>query len=265
MKPYPWLPNIVPVQLFKIGHVAIAGVPGEFTTVSGELLRKEILKSFDGQVDKVIIAGLSNSYTGYITTPQEYSAQAYEGSFTVYGPWTLNAYLQAFSGLAKDIKNNKTTALGQLPQDLSSVDQADMQTGVVFDNVPIGKDFGEVVNNQQVKSSYLSGQTVQVTFWGAHPKNNFNTYASARNLPLIKVQRYQNGKWQTVLDDHDWSTTYTWQRYGTAASKITVQWDIAKDQTPGSYRILHQGFYKNGWTGKIFPYSGTSNSFKFEG
>lgn len=262
MKPYPWMPNIVPVQLFKIGHIVIAGVPGEFTTVSGELLRKTLLKSFGGQVDTVIIAGLSNSYTGYITTHKEYETQAYEGGFTVYGPWTLNAYLQAYSRLAKDIKNNRATPLGKRPQDLSRVKQIDLQTGVVFDNVPLGKHFGEVIKGQQVKSSYKVGQTVQVAFWGGHPKNNFHTKASARNQSFIFIQQLKNSEWVTILDDHDWNTSYSWQRFGLDASKIMVQWHISKNQTPGKYRIVHQGYYKNGWTGHIKPYVGISNEFK---
>ena len=52
-----------------------------------------------GDID-VVIAGLSNTYTDYITTPEEYSVQRYEGASTIYGPYTLVAYIQEFNRLA---------------------------------------------------------------------------------------------------------------------------------------------------------------------
>jgi hypothetical protein len=40
------------------------------------------------------LAGLSNTYTHYITTFEEYEKQRYEAASTIYGPHTLLAYLQ---------------------------------------------------------------------------------------------------------------------------------------------------------------------------
>lgn len=31
---------------------------------------------------------LADEYLSYVTTPEEYEAQAYEGASTIYGPWT---------------------------------------------------------------------------------------------------------------------------------------------------------------------------------
>jgi hypothetical protein len=42
----------------------------------------------------LVIAGLTNTYASYITTPEEYAAQRYEGGFTLYGQHTLDAYIQ---------------------------------------------------------------------------------------------------------------------------------------------------------------------------
>lgn len=43
----------------------------------------------------MVIAGLTNTYSSYITTREEYGAQRYEGASTIYGPSTLDAYIQA--------------------------------------------------------------------------------------------------------------------------------------------------------------------------
>ncbi len=44
-------------------------------------------------------------------------------------------------------------------------------------------------------------------------------------------------------------------------SKAIVDWRISKDTPKGTYRLTHTGDWKNGWTRKIKPYSGVSNSF----
>ncbi|UUZ49892.1 neutral/alkaline non-lysosomal ceramidase N-terminal domain-containing protein [Massilia sp. B-10] len=42
----------------------------------------------------------ANAYSGYVTTPEEYEAQHYEGASTHFGKWTLGAYQQSFHELA---------------------------------------------------------------------------------------------------------------------------------------------------------------------
>ena len=54
---------------------------------------------------KVMLAGLSNVYTHYITTYQEYQKQRYEGASTIYGPHTLRAYLQQYAYLTEKLLN----------------------------------------------------------------------------------------------------------------------------------------------------------------
>lgn len=73
--PYEWQPKIVATQVALIGNVVIAGVPGEFTTMSGRRLRQAIstvMNEASGDETSVIVAGLCNSYSDYITTPEEY-------------------------------------------------------------------------------------------------------------------------------------------------------------------------------------------------
>lgn len=74
------------------------------------MLRKVILeKTMDipqnTQDTKVMLAGLSNVYTHYITTYEEYQKQRYEGASTIYGPHTLKAYLQQYANLTEKLLN----------------------------------------------------------------------------------------------------------------------------------------------------------------
>ena len=52
----------------------LAGVPGEITTMAGRRLRNQIDKMVGDSIPnvKAIIAGLSNVYSHYITTFEEY-------------------------------------------------------------------------------------------------------------------------------------------------------------------------------------------------
>ena len=43
---------------------------------------------------ELVIAGLTNTYSSYVTTFEEYGVQRYEGASTIYGPHTLDAYIQ---------------------------------------------------------------------------------------------------------------------------------------------------------------------------
>lgn len=71
--PFEWQPEVVSTQLATIGDIAIACVPGEFTTMSGRRLRNALKNALSLEADThVIIAGLCNTYSDYITTPEEY-------------------------------------------------------------------------------------------------------------------------------------------------------------------------------------------------
>ena len=50
---------------------------------------------------------MANGYSGYVTTPEEYSAQRYEGASTLYGPHTLGAYMQTFDALTTELVQTK--------------------------------------------------------------------------------------------------------------------------------------------------------------
>ena len=42
--PLPWHPSIVETQIFRIGPLVIAGLPGEFTTMAGRRLTRALAK-----------------------------------------------------------------------------------------------------------------------------------------------------------------------------------------------------------------------------
>ena len=106
-EPYAWAATILPLQVMRLGYsFYILSVPVEMTTMAGRRLRQAMKSiivqspAFQSQTnlsdDDVVItiAGLSNSYSSYVTTYEEYQAQRYEAASTLYGPHTLDGYIQ---------------------------------------------------------------------------------------------------------------------------------------------------------------------------
>ena len=253
-KPYPWSPELLPLQLIKLGQLYLAAVPGEFTIVSGYRLRRTVADELGVPMENVLLAGYANAYSGYVTTPEEYDQQDYEGGSTHFGKWTLPAYQQEFASLASAMRAGRPAAADDgAPRDLTGK-QLNFQPGVVFDDKPLSSNFGDVKTD--ANASYARGETVSVQFWTGHPKNNLH-----RNGTFLEVQRQENGRWTTVADDGDWSTIYRWSRVGVANSVATISWTIPADTAPGTYRVVHNGDYKNGWTGNVSGFSGASRTF----
>lgn len=249
-----WVPHNMPVQLFKIGKLVIAGVPGEFTTMSGRRLKSLLRDTFQDPDTQVVIAGLSNSYAGYVTTPEEYTQQNYEGGFTVFGKWTLPAYLQGFKRIAQDMMNHQESERGPLPEDLSG-NNGNLILPVFFDDKWPFVSFGSV--HEQPKEHYQPGDLVHASFWAGHPRNNLETMNG-----FLQVQRLMpSGEWEVIAHDWDFDTVYRWERIGISYAYGHVYWKIPQDVNPGIYRLTHTGHYKFGWDQKIYAYEGETNSF----
>ncbi|GKT86160.1 neutral ceramidase precursor [Colletotrichum tofieldiae] len=94
--PYAWSPNIVDVQMLRVGQLVIIVAPGEATTMSGRRWKdavKEAAKTIVDGEPVVVLGGPANTYAHYIATPEEYAVQRYEGASTLFGPNTLPAYI----------------------------------------------------------------------------------------------------------------------------------------------------------------------------
>lgn len=252
MQPYAWAPEVLPLQLVRVGQLYLATLPGEPTIMSGYRIRRQLAKTLNVDIQQVLVVGYTNAYTEYITTPEEYNQQDYEGGSTLFGPWTQPAYMQELDKLAQSMTRGEAIVNSLQPRNLSCC-QLNFQTGVVMDLPPIGKSFGSVLKNAAV--GYRPGDTVSVRFQSAHPKNNLR-----RNGTFLEVQRWIGSTWIAVADDGDWSTQYRWSRTFGAESVVDISWAIPAGQATGAYRVVHHGDAKSLW-GKVSSFSGTSRVF----
>ncbi|KAF3448996.1 hypothetical protein FNV43_RR09720 [Rhamnella rubrinervis] len=183
-EPYAWAPSVLSVQLFQIGQLVILSVPG----------------------------GLTNTYSQYVTTFEEYQVQRYEGASTLYGPHTLEAYIQEFKKLARAIITDKTVEPGPQPPDLLDK-QISLLPPVVLDATPL-------VNDLMTEGTFA----------------------------LVEILKNKK-TWLPAYDDDDFCLRFKWSRPEKLSpwSYATIEWRIPQSAAPGIYRITHFGASRHFW------------------
>lgn len=258
--PYDWAPAILPIQILQIGQLVILSVPGEFTTMAGRRLRdavKQVLASGGKEEFHVVIAGLTNTYSQYVTTFEEYQIQRYEGASTLYGPHTLNAYIQEFKKLASALINDQKVEPGPQPPDLLD-SQISLLTPVLLDATPLGSRFGDCKTDVPPGSVFSRGDVVTATFWSACPRNDLMTEGTFALVEILK----SNNDWEPAYDDDDWCLKFMWSRPSKLSTRsyATIEWVIPDVAVSGVYRITHFGASKSLF-GSVNHFTGSSTAF----
>lgn len=261
--PYAWTPDIVDVQSFRVGQLHIIVSPSEATTMAGRrwrnAVKEEAAATYSSDTEPIVVlGGPANTYAHYVTTPEEYAIQRYEGASTLYGQNELNAYINLTVSNLQYLAPTATDSppAGPSPPDNRAV-SLDFIAGVVYDGVAIGSDFGDVVT--QPNTSYTIGDVVNTTFIGANPRNNLRleeTFAAIEQLGSDKAT------WTQVRSDYDWHLVYTWERTNTVLgySHVTISWETESYAEAGTYRTRYYGDWK-AVDGTITAFKGTSDEF----
>ncbi|KAK0867456.1 hypothetical protein LTS02_004194 [Friedmanniomyces endolithicus] len=299
--PYEWSPNIVDVQLLRVGQLFVIVSPGEATTMAGRRWKEAVHDAAEAALTAqdaeegvaheqpiVVLGGPANTYTHYIATREEYSIQRYEGASTLYGPWTLDAYIQLTRDFLPDLLSASTPShpptLIRGPQPPININESlSFITPVIADRAPFFKSFGGVTSD--VLAQYKPGETITARFVGASPRNNLRlgeTFAA--------VERFEEGEegWRRVRDDGDWSLVFEWKRTSTVTgtSEVRVSWETewetggwrgdrgkgaehgdlmvrgnGGEELRGLYRLRYYGDAK-ALGGSITPFEGVSGKFR---
>ncbi|MGO3325170.1 neutral/alkaline non-lysosomal ceramidase N-terminal domain-containing protein [Gordonia sp. (in: high G+C Gram-positive bacteria)] len=255
LPPRSWIEQRLPVQLMRIGDLVLAALPTESTIVAGLRVRRIVADAMGVPLENVLLQGYSNGYCQYVVTPEEYVSQQYEGGETLFGRWTLCAYMQEMDHLARAMRRGAKHSAGTPPADRADL-QPDLLGAQPADTPMPGRRFGQVVS--KVPTSATTGSTVSASFCGSYPSNRVRR-GSRR---YFAVERFTGTGWETVYSDDHESTEMTWVRPGgsPSASKVTVTWRVPRNASPGDYRIRYFGDVKstsgrlreiNGSTGRI--------------
>jgi neutral ceramidase len=78
---------VFPLHVLKLNDHAIATVPGEPTAVAAWRIEQRVLQRLG--LSSCTVLGYAGDYAGYLTTPEEYETQQYEGASTLWGRNTV--------------------------------------------------------------------------------------------------------------------------------------------------------------------------------
>ncbi|WHU47268.1 neutral/alkaline non-lysosomal ceramidase N-terminal domain-containing protein [Gordonia sp. L191] len=262
LPPRPWIEQVLPIQLIRIGDLVLACGPAEFTIVAGLRIRRIVADTLRVPLENVLMQGYANGYSQYVTTPEEFLSQQYEGGETLFGRYTLCAYMQEFDRLARTMAAGRRGDLGPTPADTSGL-QPNLLAPVPADTPVRDTTFGAVVSAP--RSTYVAGQSVSVSFSGAHPSNRVRRVPADGSRPTdgyYVIERFDGGRWITTEDDTGAASELDWKRPDgqDSASIVTITWRIPQG-AHGRHRIRYFGDVKSA-TGRLRPIVGVSPAFE---
>jgi len=259
---------VLPFQLFRIGNLALIGLPWEVTTVAARRLRRDLLEVLaPAGIDTVVIAGLANEYVNYLTTREEYSSQQYEGASTLFGPWTLAAVQQESRRLAQSLRDGSAAPAGPAtPPDATPT--LLRPTYQPSDLPGAGTAFGDLLLD--VPARVAAGDTVRAEFQAGHPRNDLRTGSS---YAYVERQR-PDGRWEVVVTDRLPELRFVWKAAApspaafdppvTGESIAEIVWEVPRDTPAGTYRLRHDGAAQTAQLPKA-QYTGVSGPFTIDG
>lgn len=232
--------RVFPFYIHRIGGLVLISHSFEATITSGLRMRRAVAEALDVPLDNVIAQGYVNGYGHYVTTPEEYGAQNYEGGATAFGRNQLPAFQQIFDGMAQAFKEGKSVEVGKPAGDLTGLIPAAPGSNTWADIKPLGKNFGDILSApKRVKS----GQKVTIKLVGANPNNNLR-----HGEGYLSIEKPDG---TVVANDSSESTLITFANsWGTTT--VTLDWHT-KNVEPGEYIIRFRGDSK-ALGGKLTPF-----------
>ncbi|XP_050668641.1 neutral ceramidase-like isoform X2 [Leptidea sinapis] len=254
--PFPWHPRVVSISVLMLGGLMVAGVPGEPTTMAGRRMKDVISAAMEarGLEPRVVVSSLTNEYIHYVTTFEEYQIQRYEAASTIYGPHTLDIFLNKFREYTNILIEGGSVPSGPTPADYRD-NTISLILPVVMDSAPLGQRFGDVI--QQPPAVLNQGDTLRVSFVGANPRNDLRQETSH-----VVVERWEMGNWTVVATDADWNTKFLWTRDSTVlgTSTATFEWVVPHDTITTQYRVAYYGTARR-VMGTFSPFTAVTSNF----
>ncbi|MFL5895415.1 MAG: neutral/alkaline non-lysosomal ceramidase N-terminal domain-containing protein, partial [Thermoleophilaceae bacterium] len=223
-------PPSVPVSFWRIGRLGIAAYPVEITKQMGVRIRDALRSDSGGQLDRIVIAGLTNGYWSYTTTPEEYDYCGYEGSFTLFGREEGYAWLAAGDQLMHALLSGGPAPSGypEPPDTAFAMTQSTPPRATPN----AGKAASEPADVARYERAVFAWN-------GGDPQVD-----GPRSQPFVALQHREGGRWSTVATEDTFEDTT--QRGTGDVWTETFQFD----------RCRSTGTYRFHVTGRAVPSSG---------
>ncbi len=236
------VPNVAPVSIWQIGDLAITALPSEVTKQMGARIRAAVLSKSGNQVSRVIMAGLSDGYISYTSTPEEYDQCAYEGSFTLFGRQQGARYRDFASALAGNL------FLGT-PAPAAAPEPAYSALGLDPKIPPADSPQAGSVTRQPADVSRFDRATFA---W----RGGDRSVDAPREETWVRLQRLgDDDKWHTTATEDSFADTVT----RTSGDTYNEVFQFGPCDPVGSYRFQVTG--RASRDGRVGKYQATSEPF----
>jgi neutral ceramidase len=238
-------PTAVPLFVVRIANRLLITFPGEATVEVGRRARQEVLAAARGiGIHGVTVMGLTNEFIQYVTTPEEYDRQHYEGGSTIYGPAEGAALIDSLVELATRMRDGKP-APAPYP--------FDPRHGVEPNGAPFGGGSSTATVTGQPIDVPPGAQAVFKWQGGA---NGLDKRLDRRFIAIERKGR--NGRWTRVADDLGVSIVWT----GDPNGAYDAHWQVPRKAKPGTYRVaVTANFYRlRSATFKVDPAAPATNT-----
>ncbi len=185
-------PEDAQLMVVQLGATLVAAIPWEVTTVAGYRIRRgieRIARDEDLDSARAVVVGLADGYLHYVTTPEEYALQRYEGGWNLYGPRTA-AMLEAQLGkLTRDLLRS--------PEGIAEVSELTAHPGPAHHVFPTPH--RRRPPKREIRSLMTSGDTVVIRWTDAYPGDLIPA-----DGPVLRIERLDTAdRWiaQTWDDD----------------------------------------------------------------
>ncbi|MDD5711422.1 MAG: neutral/alkaline non-lysosomal ceramidase N-terminal domain-containing protein [Smithellaceae bacterium] len=256
----PFSPEVLPLQLIRMGELIIVAIPFETTTMAGRRIENVIKTVFngdkdgdgygdeDGPIKHVVVAQCSNAYAGYLVTAEEYQLQFYEGGSCHFGPNALKAVQQEIGKLAWEMKtgSHPLHAADPVPRNLNGTAIAQLYPAGVqtppYDLVPPGQSFGDIVTapHEEVldkgKTTDVGTTYLKLQILGALPNRNLMTGSTYITVTTPNGRTYNDSDPETRFQwGYASDMAFPMTSLGTGVSVITIWFDTAGQAASGNY------------------------------
>ncbi|MCW2990224.1 MAG: hypothetical protein JWM73_818 [Solirubrobacterales bacterium] len=235
-------PDTFPVSFWQVGGLGIVAYPAEITKQMGQRIRDDLQARSGGAFEHIALAGLTNGYISYTTTPEEYDSCDYEASFTLFGRQEGYAWMAFGRRLEGNLLHGTplTSAAEPAPTGLASATTTPMRPTA---------DAG-TVTAQPAAALTRYGRAVMK--W----RGGDQQIDPARGTPFVTLERKVGEGWQAAGTDDGLADT-TARKDG----EWTETWQFDECSTPGIYRLAVRGMAIRNAGEAPGPYTAVSSPF----
>ena len=209
--------ELVPeVQVIRVGDRLLLGAPGEPSVEMGRRFEQAVRPTLPAGVKEPVVVGLANDYMGYLTTPEEYQMQHYEGGHTVYGIWTSLVVRNAFEALTKSL------ALGE---PAPAPDQPAALGGTNPGAFPAGEETGSLTEEPPAVVRRFDSLSIA---WTGSPSGVDRPV----DTPFVTLERMVRRRWRA--SDTDLGLSFIWRENG---GNYTARYEMPAGEPPGRHRL----------------------------